>query len=87
MKLYLTRQLNGLYMLTALKPTFADILGSDGKVDAYIQPGEPIGIRNLCDRILLVAGITTPLQRCTTILIELTGRQLIDSESVSNVNN
>ena len=76
MKLYLTRQLNGLYMLTALKPTFADILGSDGKVDAYIQPGEPIGIRNLCDRILLVANINEPLKRCSTVEIELTGKIL-----------
>ena len=76
MKLYLTRQLNGLYMLTALKPTFADILGSNGKVDAYIQAGEPIGIRNLCDKMLIVAGVDKPLKRCTTIEIELTGKVL-----------
>ena len=81
MKLYLTRQLNGLYMLTALKPTFADILGSDGKVDAYIQPGEPIGMRNLCDRILILVGMNKPLKRCTTIEIELTGKVL---ESLDN---
>ncbi len=74
-------------MLTALKPTFADILGSNGKVDAYIQPGEPIGIRNLCDRILPVVGITTPLQRCSTVEVELVGRQLTDSGSVSYLNN
>ena len=76
MKLYLTRQLNGLYMLTALKPTFADILGSNGKVDAYIQAGEPIGMRNLCDRILILVGMDKPLKRCTTIEIELTGKVL-----------
>jgi hypothetical protein len=81
MKLYLTRQLNGLYMLTALKPTFADILGSNGKVDAYIQAGEPIGMRNLCDRILILVGMNKPLKRCTTIEIELTGKVL---ESLEN---
>ena len=81
MKLYLTRQLNGLYILTALKPTFADILGSNGKVDAYIQAGEPIGMRNLCDRILILVGMDKPLKRCTTIEIELTGKVL---ESLDN---
>lgn len=81
MRLYLTRQLNGLYMLTALKPTFADILGSNGKVDAYIQAGEPIGMRNLCDRILILVGMDKPLKRCTTIEIELTGKVL---ESLEN---
>lgn len=81
MRLYLTRQLNGLYMLTALKPTFADILGSNGKVDAYIQAGEPIGMRNLCDRILILIGMDKPLKRCTTIEIELTGKVL---ESLEN---
>jgi hypothetical protein len=81
MKLYLTRQLNGLYMLTALKPTFADILGSNGKVDAYIQAGEPIGMRNLCDRILILVGMDKPLKRCSTIEIELTGKVL---ESLEN---
>ena len=81
MRLYLTRHLNGLYMLTALKPTFADILGSNGKVDAYIQAGEPIGMRNLCDRILILVGMNKPLKRCTTIEIELTGKVL---ESLEN---
>lgn len=72
MRLFLTRQHNGLYMLTKLKPTFADVQGTDF-VDAYIQPGEPIGIRNLCNMILLVLGIESPLKRCTTIEIELNG--------------
>ena len=81
MKLYLTRQLNGLYMLTALKPIFADILGSNGKIDAYIQAGEPIGMRNLCDRILILVGMDKPLKRCTTIEIELSGKVL---ESLDN---
>ena len=68
-------------MLTALKPTFADILGSNGKVDAYIQAGEPIGMRNLCDRILILVGMDKTLKRCTTIEIELTGKVL---ESLDN---
>lgn len=72
MQLYLTRQHNGLYMLTKLKPTFADVQGTDF-VDAYIQAGEPIGIRNLCNMILVVLGIETPMKRCTTIEIELNG--------------
>lgn len=85
MQLYLTRQHNGLYMLTKLKPTFADVQGTDF-VDAYIQPGEPIGIRNLCNMILVVLGINSPMKRCTTIEIELTGAVVTNLNPLTNEN-
>ena len=74
MELYLTRQLNGLYMLTLYPPIFAKV-GTSDHMDAYVQPGEPIGIRHLCDRILIVVN-SKPLKRCESIKVELNGNVL-----------
>jgi len=80
MKIWLTRQANGLYMLTHFKPTVETVFGSNKK-DVYIIPGEPIGVRNLCDKILVVIenaqdiGKLKPLE---SIQIELTGSVITD---------
>jgi hypothetical protein len=75
MELYLTRQHNGLYMLTKNKPIFA-MVGDRGFEDAYVAPGEPIGMRNFCDLILPLVGLTKPLIRGECIKIELNGKIL-----------
>jgi hypothetical protein len=72
MKLWLTRQRNGLYMLTVKEPIFTKVDGRDFE-DAYIVPGEPVGMRNFCDLILKVLNIETPLKRGEKIQVELFG--------------
>jgi len=72
MKLWLTRQRNGLYMLTVKEPVFAKVDGRDFE-DAYIVPGEPVGMRNFCDLILVLLKIEKPLKRGEKIQIELFG--------------
>lgn len=75
MKLWLTRQHNGLYMLTVKEPIFAKVDGREFE-DAYIAPGEPVGMRNFCDLILNLLNINTPLKRGQSIQIELKGEVL-----------
>jgi hypothetical protein len=72
MEMYLTRQHNGLYMLTALKPILSRVEGRDFE-DAYVAPGEPVGMRNFCDIILRLVGIEKPLKRGETVKILLSG--------------
>jgi len=77
MKMWLTRQHNGLYMLTAKEPIMAKVEGRDFE-DAYVAPGEPIGMRNFCDLILKLIGIEKPLRRGEKIQIELKGNLITD---------
>lgn len=72
MELYLTRQHNGLYMLTKNKPIFQIVEGREFE-DAYVTPGEPIGMRNFCDLILNLVGLDKPLKRGECIRVELKG--------------
>lgn len=72
MELYLTRQLNGQYMLTKYPPIIQDVDGI-GKKDAYIVPGEPIGLRNVCNLILRVVEINEELPRLETRKVNLYG--------------
>ena len=72
MKLWLTRQHNGLYMVTKYKPVFTKVDGRDFE-DAYIVPGEPVGERNFCDLILKLVNLDAPLKRGDSIEIELYG--------------
>lgn len=62
MRLWLTRRPNGTYMLTKLRPLIRKRMGSD-EMDAYErpEPGEPIGVRHLCEQgIMAVLGTTLP---------------------------
>jgi hypothetical protein len=70
MKLFLTRQKNGLYMLTKYKPITRRVEGRDFS-DAYVIPGEPIGVRNLCDAILNLIEDKPNLKRGESVLIDL----------------
>lgn len=77
MKLWLTKQGNGLYMLTYFKPTIEVVFGTENKKEVYILPGEPIGIRNLCDKILIAINFPDNHEKLKTfesIQIELAGK-------------
>lgn len=71
MTLWLSRQQNGLYMITYYKPILSKV-GESLIEDFYLTPGEPIGVRNLCSKILNLVGITS-LKRLKTVKIELYG--------------
>jgi hypothetical protein len=43
----LTRQRNGLYMITSKPPKIGDVDGI-GTSDVYVDVGDSLGIRNLC---------------------------------------
>ncbi len=75
MELWLTRQMNGQYMLTYNKPVLAQVEGREYS-DAYVPHGDPVGIRNFCDLILKVVNLDKPLQRLESIKINLTGNTL-----------
>lgn len=72
MELWLTRQRNGMYMLTFNKPIIADVEGRDYQ-DVYVPPGDPVGIRNFCDLILKLCKIEKPLKRLESLKINLEG--------------
>lgn len=74
MILYLSRQANGLYMLTAIMPKRHRV-GSTSHDDLYIRAGEPIGYRNMCPASidLLVPGFTH-LKPLETTRVEITAR-------------
>jgi hypothetical protein len=65
MKLYLSRQYNGMYMLTAIRPKLHRVGMSDHS-DLYMRVGEPVGYRHMCpDSVrMLIPGFThiKPLQ-------------------------
>lgn len=73
MEVWMTRQRNGQYMLTKYKPIIAQVEGRD-YTDAYVVPGEPIGVRNLCDSLLKILDRKIELKRGESILIELSGK-------------
>lgn len=73
MEVWMTRQRNGQYMLTKYKPIMAEVEGR-GYMDAYVVPGEPIGVRNLCDALLRILDRKVDLKRGESILVELSGR-------------
>ena len=72
MKLWLSRQANGMYMLTERKPIAAPVDRLD-YTDLYIAPGDAIGIRNVCGLILGVCGVPA-LKRGESVQVELEGR-------------
>lgn len=75
MELWLTRQRNGMYMLTHNKPVLTDVEGRNYE-DAYVPYGDPVGMRNFCDLILKVIGSERKLDFLESIKIDLTGRIL-----------
>ncbi len=51
MKLHVSRQEDGHYILTRLKPRLIHILGTDFS-DWFEEDGEPIGVRHLSPRLV-----------------------------------
>lgn len=91
MEVWMTRQRNGQYMLTKYKPIMAMVEGRD-YMDAYVVPGEPIGVRNLCDAILKMLDKPIQLKRGESILVELAGKiiemfELASDEEIQNNDN
>ena len=81
MRLWLTRQSNGQYMLTATKPPVFAVRGF-GTMDAYVRYGDPIGLRNLCpDGVRAIFGIELkPLQ---SVRLQL-GQVVVDRDSLQS---
>lgn len=78
MKLYLTRQHDGSYMLTAFRPIVTRVRGTSFD-DVYLRHGEPIGIRHLC-----AGGVKSlfnvELQLLETVRVDLTSVTISDQE-------
>ncbi len=55
MILYLTKQRNGSFLLSKYPPIIAEV-GETGEYDAYLQAGDPIGPRHLCDALFKHIG-------------------------------
>ena len=64
-------------MLTYYKPIIAPVEGRDYN-DAYVAPGDPIGIRNFCDLILKVVNLDGQLKRLESIKVYLTGNIILE---------
>lgn len=47
LRLYLSREANGQYMLTRLEPIRAPIAGTQEET-LWVQPGDPVGFRGVC---------------------------------------
>jgi len=47
MKVWLSRENSGLYMMTYLKPDKHRVMGTDTK-NFYVPYGDPLGVRHLC---------------------------------------
>jgi hypothetical protein len=60
-------------MLTKYKPIMAQVEGRD-YTDAYVVPGEPIGVRNLCDAILKILDRKVDIRRGDSVLIEMSAK-------------
>jgi len=44
---WLTRQANGEFLLSALRPIISQV-GKTGRNDVYVRPGDPVGYRHMC---------------------------------------
>ncbi len=70
-RFWLSRQRNGEYTLSALKPKWRRV-GLTNKHDVYITPGDPIGQRGFCyDGVRFIWGVT--LQRGWMVRVWGTG--------------
>jgi hypothetical protein len=81
MRLFLSRQGNGLYMLTAIAPKRHRV-GNTSHDDLYIRAGEPIGYRNMCPASIemLLPGFH-PLDYLETTQIEITAKLCQEDEN------
>jgi hypothetical protein len=64
MKLWVSRQYDGRFMLTATEPVRERVRGTDHD-DLYVPYGDPVGLKHLCNVVTLVwpvVGTLAPLQ-------------------------
>jgi hypothetical protein len=71
MKLWLSRQHDGRYMLTALRPVTA-VIGRTGRYGVYARPGDPVLLRHLCEAMIeaMIPGIE--LEELHSVRVEVT---------------
>lgn len=75
MKLWASKQRSGLYMLTALKPLWREV-GRSGQYDWYMRPGDPVGVRHLCELGFCELTGLDPLESGGLVRVELSGHEL-----------
>lgn len=74
MHAWLTRQRDGNYMLTSLQPFVESLRGSAGVRDAYVRPGDVLGVRHLCPQIVrLVFHLPADLAPLESVRVWLDG--------------
>jgi len=71
MKLWLSRQHDGRYILTALRPVIA-VIGRTGRYGVYARPGDPVILRHLCEPMVetLLPGLE--LEELHSVRVEVT---------------
>lgn len=80
MKLWLTKEHNGTFMLTALLPMIEEIRGV-GQRAVYMRPGDPVGVRHICPWFVEQFDIQPDeIQEFESVRVELTGGKLFDDE-------
>ena len=72
MHCWLTRCRGGDYMLTARKPTIQAVRGA-GYDDAYIIPGDPIGLRHMCAAAVRLMWGAAEIPLLTSCRVTITG--------------
>lgn len=74
MHAYLTREHDGLYMLTGFEPEIWPIRGNPSVRAAYIRPGDPLGVRHLCpDVVRLMFKLERDLGVLASVRVEMEG--------------
>ena len=77
---WLSRQRNGDYMLTALKPVLGQV-GRSGAMDWYVRVSDPIGYRSMCaDAVKLIWGIE--LEPLESVRVWSDGGQMGEEDEV-----
>lgn len=72
MRLWLSRQRDGRYMLTLYQPIIARVHGTD-QWDLYVVAGDPVGYRGMCPEITeKLFGVS--LELLDSVQVELTGK-------------
>lgn len=75
MRLYVSRQRNGMYMLTRQTPLVATVDGTD-QSDVYVAAGDPVGFRHVCPWFVSVLWNVKDLEPCTWVRVKVTGEAI-----------
>jgi len=80
MRMFLTRDARGQYALTGHWPYIATVDGTDTN-DVYVTPGDAIGIRHLCPRVIGLMGFD--LKRFETVEVDVQITSVVRDENES----